>query len=302
VSGSTAAEWAERADPTAMAVHLDELDRRALAGLPATRDALVAFGARSARDLEDWREQRVARLREEEPALAASLRPRGVVTCGFIAASLAVAVAYALFFSRGNLGIEVEVIASALALVVGTATVAAVLPWSRRRPVTGGDATMSCIVAGFGAAAAFATVRQADSGDGLAVPASIAAACGVALVAMAAVTTLRRLRIPRAERQAESERVARLRAELGDEVARARRVGGEQVDTVLAAVDPAAVAVARAEVAAAYDVLRRRGMVDPSAQPHRPGLLLVDVPIGLAARATRMPDAGALVPALAPKR
>lgn len=302
MSGSTAADWAAKADEPAMTVRLDELDRRALDGLPGTRDALVALGIRSARELEDWRERRLVQLRAEEPGVAASMRARNSATAGYIAASLAVAVAYALFFSRGNLGIEAEVVASAVALLVATAVVAAVLPWSRRRPVTAGDATLSCIIAGLGGAAAFATVRQAGAGDGLAVPASVAAACAAALVAMAAVTTLRRLRVPRAERRAESERVEQVRSEFGDEVARARRAGAEQVDAALASADPAALAAAQADVAAAYEVLRRRGMVDPSAEPHRPGLLLVDVPIGLAARATRMPDAGALVPALAPKR
>ncbi|HEU4757511.1 MAG TPA: hypothetical protein VFS72_12650 [Agromyces sp.] len=302
MSGTTAADWAERADPTALAVRVDELDRRALGGLPEARDALVALGTRSARELEEWRERRLERLREEDPAVAATLRPRGGVTCGFIVASLAVAVAYALFFSRGNLGLEIEVIASAAALAVGTAIVAVVLPWSRRRPVTAGDATLSCIVAGLGGAAAFATVRQAGFGDGLAVPAGIAAACGVLLVVMAAVTTVRRLRIPRADRQRQGERVEAVRAEFSEEVARVRAAGGEEVDAALAAADPAAVAAAQAEVDAAYEVLRRRGLVDRDAAPHRPGRLLVDVPVGRAAQATRMPDAGRLVPALAPRR
>ncbi|MGR2752998.1 hypothetical protein [Agromyces arachidis] len=297
-----AAEWAERADETALAVRPDELDRLALAGLPETRDALVAFGRRSAHDLEDWRERRLERLRREEPGVAATIRPHGAVTCGFIAAALAVALAYALFFSRGDLGLAVEVVTSAISLVIGTVLMAAVMPWSRRRPVTAGDVTLSCLIAGLGAAAAVATVVQSRQGSGLEVPAAVAASCGTALVVMAVAVIARRASVPRSVREAEAERVTAVRAEFGDAVARARRDGGAHVDATLDAADPDRVAAARAELETAYEVLRRRRLVDASVVAHRPGLLLVDGPIGLSARATKMPDEGRLVPALAPRR
>jgi|GEM_PF-2698577 len=303
MSGSSAAEWAERADATALAVRRDELDRRALAGLPATRDALAALGLRSARDLERWRDRRLARLAEEERGVAATVRPNHATTAGYLAAALAVAVAYAMFFGRGDLGAEFEVVASAVALVVAAVVMAAVLPWSRRRPVTTGAATMSCIVAGFGAAAALATAVQAGrAGGGLAVAVAMAAASGIALVAMAVVTTARRLRVPRSAREREATRVAEVREEFGEEVARVRRACGEQVTALLAEADPRDVDRARGELAAAYAVLVRRGLLDPAAAPHEPGMLLIDDPIARAARATRMPDRDPLVPSLARTR
>ncbi|GAA1060410.1 hypothetical protein [Agromyces bracchium] len=299
----TAAEWAERADSTALAVRRDELDRRALAGLPETRDALAALGVRSARELQRWREDRLARLVDDEPGVAAAVRPHRTATAGYIAASLAVAAAYAMFFSRGELGLEVEVVASAVALVVGAAVMAMVVPWTRRRPVTAADATMACIIAVLGAAAAVATAVQAGrAGGGLAVPVTIAGVSGFALVAMAAVTTARRVRVPRSVRERDTARAAEVRDEFGDEVARVRRSCGEQVAAALAQADAEAVEHARGEVAAAYAVLTRRGLLDPAAAPHEPGMLLIDDPIARAARANRMPDRGPLVPALARTR
>ncbi|WP_353816090.1 hypothetical protein [Agromyces sp. SYSU T00266] len=300
MSGATAAEWAERADATALAVRRDEIDRRALAGLPETRDALAALGVRAARELEQWRERRLARLVAEEPGVASAVRPHRAVTAGYLAASLSVAVAYALFFSRGNLGLAFEVVAAAIALAVGAGLMALVVPWSRRRPVTTGDATMSWIVAGVGAAAAIATVVQAGrAGGDLVLPVAIAAASGVALVAMAVIASTRRLRIPRSAREREAARAAEVREEFGEEVARIRRACGEQVASALAEADPDAVERARSEVVDAYAVLARRGLLDPSAAPHEPGLLLIDDPIARAARAMRVPDRRPLVPALA---
>ncbi|WP_400996234.1 hypothetical protein [Agromyces sp. GXQ0307] len=303
MSEPTAAQWAERADSTALAVRRDELDRRALAGLPETRDAVAALGVRSARELERWREDRLARLGDEEPRVAATLRPHHAVTAGYLAASIAVAVAYALFFGRGNLGLSFEVVASSVALAVGAAVMALVVPWSRRRPVTAVDATMSWIVAVLGAAAAIATAVQAGrAGGGLPAPVSIAALSGFALVAMAVVVTVRRVRVPRSARERETARAAEVREEFGDEVARVRRSCGEQLTAALAHADSVAVDRARGEIAAAYAVLARRGLLDPSAAPHEPGMLLIDDPIARAARATRMPDRGPLVPALARTR
>ncbi|WP_438854064.1 hypothetical protein [Agromyces sp. M3QZ16-3] len=303
MSGSSAAEWARHADATALAVRRDELDRRALAELPEVRDALAALGVHAARDLGRWREHRLSRLAGEEPGVAAAVRPHRAVTAGHLAASLAVAVAYALFFSRGSLGMEFEVVASAAALVVAAAVMAVVVPWSRRRPVTAGDATMACIVAGFGAAAALATVVQAARADGgPAIAAAVAASSGFALVVFAVATTVRRLRIPRSAREREAARAAEVREEFGDELVRVRRACGEQVSAALEQADPAAVARARGEIVAAYGVLARRGLVDPSAAPHEPGMLLIDDPIARAARAARAPDRDPLVPALARAR
>ncbi|MGR0319255.1 hypothetical protein [Agromyces sp. ZXT2-3] len=303
MSQGTAAEWAERADSTALAVRRDELDRRALAGLPETRDALAALGLRSARELRQWRERRLAQLADEEPGVAAILMPHHAVTAGYVVASLAVAVAYALFFSRGNLGLESEVVASAVALAIGAVVMAFVVPWSPRRRVTAGDTTMAWIVAGFGASASVATAVQAGrAGGGLVVAVVVALLSGIALVGMAVTTTLRRVRIPRAVREHEAARVAEVREEFGDAVARARRDGGDQVAAALARSDPEAVDHARAELAAAYDVLVRRGLIAAPAVPHEPGLLLIDDPVGRAARAIGLPDRDPLVPALARTR
>ncbi|WP_430647855.1 hypothetical protein [Agromyces sp. GXS1127] len=300
MSGGTAADWAARADATALAVRRDEIDRRALADLPETRDALADLGVRAAHELRRWRDARLARLADEEPGVAAILRPRRGVTAGYLAASLAVAVAYALFFSRGNLGLEAEVIASAVALAFGAGAMALAAPWSPRRRATAADATMAWIVAGFGGAAAIATAVQAErAGGGPAVAVAIALAGGIALVGMAGMTTVRRLRTPRGVREREAVRAAEVRDELGEAVARARRDGGEQVAAALARSDPDAVEHARAELAAAYAVLARRGLVAATATPHEPGMLLIDDPLGRAARAIGLPDRDPLVPALA---
>jgi hypothetical protein len=302
VTGATAAEWAERADATAMALRVAELDRRALAAAPAARDALAVIGESAAAELRRWREERLDRLEREEPRVAEIVRPAGGFTCGAVVASVAVATAFALFFSRGQLGVGVEVVVSAACLVLGAGVAAAVLPLTPRRVVSGTHVTMAWILAALAAAASVATARQAGQGDGLGWAAAVAGLAGVLLVLMATAVTARRLRLPHDVRTAESERADAVRVELGERVALVRREAMERAGPVLRSLDAGGGAVAAAELSAAYDVLRRRGLVATGVPPHRPGLLLVDAPIGRAARAMRMPDHGCLVPALAPKR
>ncbi|MEI5585531.1 MULTISPECIES: hypothetical protein [unclassified Agromyces] len=302
MTGPTAADWAERADETAVALRADELDRRVLADAPAARDALAAIGEQAAADLRRWRDARLARLRRDEPGVAAAVRPAGGFTCGAVVATIAVATAFALFFSRGNLGVEVEVVLSAVCLVSGAAVVAVVLPWTPPRAVGGTHVTMAWILAALGVAAAVATARQAEFAEGVAWAPPVAGLAALLLVAMASVVTVRRLRVPHDARRAEADRAEAVRAELGERVALVRREAMARAEPVLDALDPAVAARAEADLSSAYAALRRRRLVSADASAHRPGVLLVDAPIGRAARASRIPDEGRLVPALAPRR
>ncbi|BDZ55496.1 hypothetical protein [Agromyces marinus] len=300
MTDGSAADWARRADTVAQNLRADEIDRRALAGLPGARDALEELGARSAQELRTWRDARLAELRASEPAIAAAISPRGGAAFGHLVATLGAGTAYALFFSRGQLGVQTEVVASAVALGVATGGLALATRTAGRNAVTARDVTVAWILTVLAVVAAIAALAQAGSAGGMPVAGGIALAFALAMLAMAVLTTARRLRAPVASRAAREHRVAAIRAEFGAEVARVRADAVARIESVLAAAPPEAVAAAAAEIGAAYEILRDRGRVGAAAKPHRPGLLLVDVPVGNAARSTGMPDEGRLVPALAP--
>lgn len=272
----SASEWAERASASEVRARIGELDRRALTRSPEYLREIERIAGDTVDELRRLRTAELARLREVDPGAAAELSRSCWRMATLILSVLASAGAFAFYFSRADFGIaDVLPWAAGLLAVSALALAGAVLPLRRSTPPTSGIVAISWLTAVLGAATIAVPVAAYGNDPDL-VPWYAAGGVAVVLSSTLAIGTMvARGGLDATARAAQDARLAAFRGNLGTAATSVVERAGTRVDDAFGRLRESERAGLRAELASAYVVLARRGLLSEHAEPPTPGLLLV---------------------------
>lgn len=276
MTGGSAADWAARASASDVRARIGELDRRTLARSPSYLREIEGIAHDVVDRLRRVRTAELERLRQVDPGAAAELGRSCTRTATLILAVLASAGAFAFYFSRADFGLaDVLPWAACFLAVSGVALAAAVLPLRRSTPPTSGIVGIGWLIVALGAATMAVPVATIGNEPDLVPWYSVGGAAVLLSAALAVGIMVARRGLDADAKAAQDARLAGFRGDLGTAATSVVERAGTRVDDAFGRLAESDRAELRAELASAYAVLVRRGLLPEGAVPPTPGLLLV---------------------------